>query len=165
MWHAFVQSTSPLQLQRDAQCKVIIDRQEQLRKQVNLPAENVRKLRSYMLPEITRLTSGNLSYCRLRLSSRSWEIFWFQGWHCSIVDVRVNWANCSWASRRKWSRTAGCPMTSVSNSQMLPTGWWLGNLRLHIRLAREKVSAVWPDTKQLPAPECIVDCMQLHSYE
>ena len=40
----------------DAQCKVIIDRQEQLRKQVNLPAENVLKLRSYMLPEITRLT-------------------------------------------------------------------------------------------------------------
>jgi len=56
----------------DAQCKVIIDRQEQLRKQVNLPAENVLKLRSYMLPEeIIRLTSGNLSYCRLQLSLRS----------------------------------------------------------------------------------------------
>jgi len=141
----------------DAQCKVIIDRQEQLRKQVNLPAENVLKLRRYMLPEITRLTSGNLTYCRLRLSSRSWEIFWFQGWQCSIVDVWVNWADCSWASKRKWrSRTAGCPMTSVSNSQILPTWQWFGNLRLHIRLAKGKSD--WLPSWYQTAASCCIYC-------
>jgi len=43
----------------DAQCKVVNDRQERLRKPVNLPAEEeVVKLRGYMMPEIIRLTSA-----------------------------------------------------------------------------------------------------------